>query len=161
MPFPGIDVNKADSAGLTVLMWAAQKSNVTVELVKILLAVPDIDVTARVATGHNKGRTVLGFARRHEVVEMLQAAGAPPMTTEDEDGAGRDINYYGIDDDIDELKFLLELWKGNGKVLNWVDKYDRTGLHYAVSSQRLECVRLLAATPGRLIQLLFRSTDFN
>lgn len=86
---PGVDVNKTDGNGTSILMSAVNGARV--DTVRLLLTAKGIDINKRaMCAGSGNGKTALSLAvalaaaardkkldgQRHEVVALLRAAGA-------------------------------------------------------------------------------------
>ena len=143
----GIDVNKTDDDGWTAVMYAALKSHT--EVLRALLAAPDVDIGKAVTRGPHKGKTALGMAIHHnkpEATALLRAAAAeggkpvvavaaaaagggeavivlPIVAKAREAPAGTGQRIYDATKagDVDALRPLVQEWIGNEDVLNWAN----------------------------------------
>ena len=84
-------------------------------------------------------------ALREEETRRREAAARVAL-----EGTGKLIYDAANDGNMAKLGPLVGQWRGNAAVLNWANSADcsRTPLIYASMNNRVECVRLLAATEG-------------
>ena len=136
------------------------------EVMRALLAAPNVDLDKRATDGWIEGKTALGLAMhedKHEIAAMLRAAGeeqqqeqegeqgaAAASAREAPAGTGRRIYDAAKKGDMAVLRPLVQEWTGNEYVLNWANRELAGWTPLIIGSRegKVEAVRLLLATPG-------------
>lgn len=133
---PGINVNEVDlNDGATALSCAASRERE--EIFKLLLKMPGINVN----TPDSSGGTPLGDAALYGTPEMVKLL----INTQGFDASSwNPVSLAVLKDDIAELKALIQAKKD----VNKTDARGMTPLHWAVVTDRIECLRILVKAPG-------------
>ncbi len=132
---PGINVNEADlDNNATALNYASEEHE---EIVKLLLKMPGINVNTTDMEGSNPLTSAV-FHGTPEIVKLL--INAPGF----DDSAWNPVSLAVLKDDIAELKALIQAKKD----VNKTDARGMTPLHWAVVTDRIECLRILVKAPG-------------
>lgn len=137
----GVDVNAADSSGLTALNWAVYNGNV--DCVRRLLVASRIDVNK----ADLQGFTPLFWAiykNNAECVQLLLAAPGIDVNRQDKNGC-TPLFWAARNGFADGMNLLLN---APAISVNKAGLENKTPLYEAALNGQVECVQLLLAAPG-------------
>ena len=145
----GVDTNRVDHKGWSALMFASVDGRP--DVVRLLL-VAGAEISLKVSLGQHKGLTALGVAtasRNTAVIAILQQTEAETKKRV-QDFAGKLLYDAAKEGDVTRLAHLIDLWRGNGEVLNWGNPSHAGGtpLMIACQKNKVNAIRLLTTTEG-------------